>query len=93
MTTHDTERLAEANEFLDVLNNRKIENLTSQTRPTPSFADYMSHFTSKYNRLPRDSINPYEDDVIDYANRPPLQLLLIGKPRSGRTTFSKALAK
>jgi adenylate/nucleoside-diphosphate kinase len=31
--------------------------------------------------------------VIDYANTPPLQILLISKPRSGRTTFARSLAK
>lgn len=58
----------------------------------PHLNEYISKFISAIGRIPTDSKNPYEDDVIDYANRPPQQILLVGKPRSGRSTFCKALA-
>ncbi|CAD8103243.1 unnamed protein product [Paramecium sonneborni] len=59
----------------------------------PSFQSYLSKFISPKGQLPIDSKNPYEDDVIEYANQAPPQIFLIAKPRSGRSTFAKALAK
>ena len=86
----------EAIEFLDITNNNKIQQLQTpkgESNHIPPFSTYISKFASQYNRLPVDSPNPYEDDIIEYANRPPIQMLLLAKPKSGRSTFAKALAK
>lgn len=41
----------------------------------------------------RDNGNPFLEDVLQYAKLVPLQLLIIGRPKSGKTTLAKALAK
>lgn len=49
----------------------------------------MSKFVSASDKLPLE----VEDDVIEFANREPLQITVIAKPRCGRSTFSKELAR
>ena len=83
----DEERLREAVEFLSILN------ASREDSSVPPFASYLARYLSRSAKLPSDSANPFEDDVIEYANTPPLQILLISKPRSGRTTLAKAIAK
>ncbi|KRX06343.1 P-loop containing nucleoside triphosphate hydrolase [Pseudocohnilembus persalinus] len=43
--------------------------------------------------LQRDTLQPFSQDIIEYANRAPLQILVHGKPKTGKTSFCKELAK
>lgn len=45
--------------------------LLSEKNPKESQLQF-EQFISKYNYLPYDSPNPWNDDVIEYANRRPL---------------------
>jgi len=56
-------------------------------------AEKLEHFKSGDDRLPIDNSLPDEDDLIQYAKQRPLQILLHGKPKSGKTKISKMLAK
>ena len=40
-----------------------------------------------------DFVTSYTQDLIDYACTPTPKVLLIGKPRSGKSTLAKLLAK
>lgn len=50
-------------------------------------------YLSKQSALPIDNRDPYVEDLIDYAKKESLQILVIGKPKLGKTTFCKDLAK
>lgn len=41
----------------------------------------------------KDVGNPFLDDILHYARLVPLQLLVIGRPKSGKSTLAKAIAK
>lgn len=41
----------------------------------------------------KDTDNTFLQDVLQYAKLVPLQLLTIGRPKSGKTTLAKSLAK
>jgi adenylate/nucleoside-diphosphate kinase len=43
--------------------------------------------------IPSDPYDTYNLDVIEYANRRPLQILVLAKPKSGKTTYCRAIAK
>lgn len=50
-------------------------------------------FVSKNDCLPIDNPDPFLEDLLEYANRPPLQILVVSKPAVGRTAFSALLAR
>jgi SpoVK/Ycf46/Vps4 family AAA+-type ATPase len=45
------------------------------------------------DHIQRDSGNPFLEDIIKLAKLVPLQLLVLGRPKSGKTTLAKAIAK
>lgn len=47
---------------------------------------------SNSKTLPDDTENPFEDDILEYATEVPLQLLIIGRPKCGKTTLAKKMA-
>jgi predicted GTPase len=47
---------------------------------------------SMHERIIRDNANPFTEDIIQYAKMVPLQLLIIGRPKSGKSTLAKAIA-
>lgn len=47
---------------------------------------------SEENKLPKDNTNPFMVDVLELAKKTPLQLLIIGRPKSGKSTLAKAIA-
>jgi adenylate/nucleoside-diphosphate kinase len=49
-------------------------------------------YMSRSKVLPRDTDNPFEDDILEYAKQTPLQLLIIGRPKCGKTTLAKKIA-
>ena len=79
----------------------KVE--SSNTAHTSTFEEMLSVNVDKYetNNLMKslrsfgfpkpDSLE--NQDIFDYANKPPLCILLLGKPRCGRTTIAKEIAK
>lgn len=50
-----------------------------------------SRLISREEKLPLPVRDPYTTDLISYARGSPLQILIIGKPKIGRTTFCKEL--
>ena len=48
---------------------------------------------SSCKTLPKDSSNPFEEDIVNLAKKEPLQILMLGRAKSGKTTLSKAIAK
>jgi len=60
-----------------------------QELPSLNFHNYVS----KYDSLPIDNEDPFLEDLLEYSNKAPLQILVIGKPRIGRTAFCSDLAK
>lgn len=52
----------------------------------------LEKYLSQQERLPADSEDPFEDDIIEYAHQTPLQLLIIGRPKCGKTALAKRLA-
>jgi adenylate/nucleoside-diphosphate kinase len=55
-------------------------------------SENLEKFRSGDPELPIDNPLPDEDDLIEYAKRRPLQILLHGKPKVGKTHISKNLA-
>ena len=49
----------------------------------------VTSFTSKYQKLPFDTLDPFNEDIIEYANQRPLQILVLAKPKTGCTSFCK----
>lgn len=47
---------------------------------------------SMEHRIVRDNSDPFNEDVIQFAKMVPLQLLIIGRPKSGKSTLAKAVA-
>jgi SpoVK/Ycf46/Vps4 family AAA+-type ATPase len=45
------------------------------------------------NSIIKDNADPFTEDIVQYAKLIPLQLLVIGRPKSGKTTLAKAIAK
>eukprot|EP00828_Plagiopyla_frontata_P023696 TRINITY_DN3029_c0_g1_i10.p1 TRINITY_DN3029_c0_g1~~TRINITY_DN3029_c0_g1_i10.p1 ORF type:complete len:1472 (-),score=263.93 TRINITY_DN3029_c0_g1_i10:1139-5554(-) len=50
-----------------------------------------SRLISREEKLPTTVADPYTSDLLSYARGNPLQILIIGKPKIGRTTFCKEL--
>lgn len=48
---------------------------------------------SAEDSIQRDSNNPFQEDIIKFAKLVPLQLLILGRPKSGKSTLAKAIAK
>jgi len=51
------------------------------------------NFVSKNDCLPLDNEDPYIEDLLEYSNKAPLQILVISKPIIGKTSFCAELAK
>lgn len=49
-------------------------------------------FMSKRSRIEREKMNSMKDDLIGYGEETPLQILLVGEPKSGKSTVGKELA-
>lgn len=81
------------NEGLEVLNLISAMINNGGSNKTPSFSSYIRHYGSKMSELPRDTSEPFVDDVIEYAQGVPMQILLIGKVRGGRSVLGRGLAK
>lgn len=47
---------------------------------------------SMQERIVRDNANPFTEDILQFAKMVPLQLLIIGRPKSGKSTLAKAIA-
>ena len=52
----------------------------------------LEKYLSQQERLPSDTADPFDDDVIEYAHQPPLQLLIVGRPKCGKTSLAKRIA-
>ena len=48
---------------------------------------------SAMQELPKDSNDPFKQDIVNFANLPPLQILIIGRAKSGKSTLAKQIAK
>lgn len=48
---------------------------------------------SSEDHIQKDSSNPFLDDIITFTGLVPLQLLILGRPKSGKTTLAKAVSK
>ena len=44
------------------------------------------------DHIVRDNKNPFFEDIIQFAKMVPLQLLMIGRPKSGKSSLAKAIA-
>lgn len=53
----------------------------------------LSPYFSQHQFLPNDAKNTFYQDLLDYAQDQPLQLLVIGKQKVGKTVFAKLLAE
>ncbi|KAL4506760.1 hypothetical protein ABPG72_001181 [Tetrahymena utriculariae] len=53
----------------------------------------LKDFVSQSGVIPVDTLNAYQDDVLEYANKRPLQIFVLGKPKNGKTKFCQGLAK
>ena len=42
--------------------------------------------------IERDNKEPFFEDILQFAKMVPLQLLMIGRPKSGKSTLAKAIA-
>ena len=40
----------------------------------------------------RDNKKPFFEDILQFAKMVPLQLLMIGRPKSGKSSLAKAIA-
>lgn len=40
-----------------------------------------------------DTLDAYNNDVLEHAAQRPIQMLILGKPKIGKTQFARALAK
>ncbi|EGR31735.1 hypothetical protein IMG5_103090 [Ichthyophthirius multifiliis] len=50
-------------------------------------------FISKGGKIPQDTLDAYKEDVLEYANKRPLQMLVMGKPKTGKSKFCSLLQK
>jgi nicotinamide riboside kinase len=41
----------------------------------------------------RDNDDPFSEDVLEYVRMVPLQLLVIGRAKSGKSVLARAIAK
>ena len=48
---------------------------------------------SKEAKIAKDNENPFLEDILELAKLAPMQLLIIGRPKSGKSTLAKAIAK
>lgn len=48
---------------------------------------------SQQETIQKDSSHPFMEDILQYVKMIPLQLLIIGRPKSGKSTLAKAIAK
>jgi len=82
-------------EFVDL--NKEFES----TKPSSSLTqttlykdrELFSQFQSHFKSLPQDPEDSFEEDLLDYANEQPLYILVIGRPKSGVSTFCSLLAQ
>lgn len=74
-----------AEEFIDSKALKEKENAL----PSLNFHNYIS----KNDCLPFDNADPYIEDIIEYSNQAPLQILVLAKPRIGKSAFCASLAK
>ena len=82
-------------EFVDL--NKEFES----TKPSASITqttlykdrELFSEFQSHFKSLPQDPEDSFEEDLLDYANEQPLYILVIGRPKSGVSTFCTSLAQ
>jgi len=44
------------------------------------------------DHIQRDNANPFFEDILMYAKMVPLQLLMIGRPKSGKSSLARAIA-
>jgi hypothetical protein len=45
------------------------------------------------DHIARDNANPFFEDILQHARKVPLQLLIIGRAKSGKSSLAKAIAK
>lgn len=48
---------------------------------------------SSQDGIAKDNANPFNEDILQFARMVPLQLLIIGRPKSGKSSLAKAIAK
>ena len=66
----------------------QMENQKREGKPH-LFESYRSY----YSELPTDNPDPFFDDLIEYAKQETLAILVIGKPKCGRTTLCQSLSQ
>jgi len=59
--------------------------------PNKSIINFKEYFSTK-NYLPFDSPDPFYQDLKDFASDEVLQIMLVGKPKVGKSTFAKLLS-
>ena len=47
---------------------------------------------SMAEHIERDNKEPFFEDILQFAKMVPLQLLMIGRPKSGKSTLANAIA-
>ena len=57
----------------------------------PKERNWKYQYESRYNTLPKDSTWPYFDYPLEYANTKPLRILVLSKPKSGRSIYCQHL--
>jgi YHS domain-containing protein/adenylate kinase family enzyme len=65
---------------------------TSDTFPT-IHSEKFAMFRTREPDLPKDTLNPYAEDLITYAKERPFHILVHGKPKIGKSKFCKTLAQ
>lgn len=69
------------------------KSLRSYLEEDKNINTFLQKHLSALTSLPRDNIDPFKEDIISLANMDPLQVLILGRAKSGKTSLAKALSK